>query len=114
MIAVLALFALVASGCDENIKPAAAALQRNDLQTANAILESARSQCGQSAWFYELVGVARLHNNNAVEAIKALEQSAAIDPADSRVLFTLGTLLAQRGMYAKAVEYLVRELRERH
>lgn len=106
MIAVLALFVLVASGCDENIKPAAAALQRNDLQTANAILESARSQCGQSAWFYELVGVARLHNNNAVEAIKALEQSAAIDPADSRVLFTLGTLLAQRGMYAKAVEYL--------
>jgi tetratricopeptide (TPR) repeat protein len=106
MIAVLALFALSASGCDENIRPAAAALQRNDLQTANAILESERSRCGHSAWFYELVGVVHLRNNKAVEAIKALEQSAAIDPADSRVLFTLGTLLAQRGMYATAVEYL--------
>ena len=108
MIVVSALFVLAALGCDESIEPAAAALQRNDLQAASAILESARSQCGQSARFYELAGVVYLRNNNVVEAIKALEQSAAIDPADSRVLFTLGTLLAQRGMYAKAVEYLRR------
>jgi len=108
MIAVSALFVLAALGCDESIESAAAALQRNDLRAASAILESARPHCGQSARFYELASVAYLRSNNVVEAIKALEQSAAIDPADSRVLFTLGTLLAQRGMYAKAVEYLRR------
>ncbi|MGI9074029.1 MAG: tetratricopeptide repeat protein [Bryobacteraceae bacterium] len=136
------LLLVIESGCDESIKPAAAALEKGDLDRAEAILDSARAQCTQSARFFELAGVANdlagnsiaaedafrkavslsprsaqlladlgiacLHNNKAAEAAKALEQSAAIDPSDSRVLFTLGTLLGQQGAYEKAIEYLRR------
>lgn len=143
MVAASALLLLVVeSGCDESIKPAAAALEKGDLGRAEAILDSARAQCTHSARFFELAGVANdlagnsiaaedsfrkavslspksaqlladlgitcLHNNKAAEAAKALEQSAAMDPSDSRVLFTLGTLLAQQGAYEKALEYLGR------
>jgi Flp pilus assembly protein TadD len=52
------------------------------------------------------LGIACLGNNKLVDAVSALERSAAIDSTDARVLFTLGTLLAQQGNYARAIQFL--------
>jgi Flp pilus assembly protein TadD len=83
------IFALSA-GCDENIQPAAIALQRHDLQTASTILEHARAECAKSAWFYELTGVAAGLSGNSVAAEQAYRQAVSLDPRSARLLANLG------------------------
>jgi tetratricopeptide (TPR) repeat protein len=136
--AVLLLFA--ALGCDETLQPAGAALERGDLNGARSVLNAAKRQCSDSAFYNELsgvlsdrsgdlvaaeesfrkaallaprsarlfaeLGITCLRNQKVTEAVEALEQSVRLDSSDSRVVFTLGMLLAKQGAYPKAVEYL--------
>ncbi len=85
---ILLLFAL--SGCDESIKPAAVALQQNDLSKAAAIIEAARSQCSGSAYFYELTGVINDLSGNSIAAEKAFQTAVSLQPKSSRLLSDLG------------------------
>jgi predicted Zn-dependent protease len=57
---------------------------------------------------FSYLGSAYLTNQKPREAIDALERSVAIDASDSRVLYTLGTLLAKEGDYARAAQFLQR------
>jgi Flp pilus assembly protein TadD len=54
------------------------------------------------------LGIVCLQNKHVEKGIAALEQSVVLGSSDPRVLFTLGSLLGERGEYRKAVEYLRR------
>ncbi len=62
----------------------------------------------RSAQLQANLGIVCLQNHHVNEGIAALEKSVALGSSDARVLFTLGSLLGERGNYAKAVEYLSR------
>jgi tetratricopeptide (TPR) repeat protein len=85
----LLLFA-AASGCEDGLKPALAALQRNDAAGAVSLLESVRTQCGGSSSFYDLLGIANEFSGNAPAAEDALREAVSLDPKSSRLFADLG------------------------
>ena len=86
---------------------AAKSLSGNSLGAEEAF-RKAVSLSPKSAKLQANLGIVCLQNHHLDEGIVALEQAAALGSSDSRVLFTLGSLLGERGNYGKAVEYLSR------
>jgi tetratricopeptide (TPR) repeat protein len=86
---------------------AAKSLSGNSLGAEEAF-RRAVSLDPRSARLQANLGIVCLQNHHVNEGIAALEQSAALGSSDSRVLFTLGSLLGERGNYGEAVEYLSR------
>ena len=90
MLSAALLVLLLPGGCDDKIRPAATALQNNDLTTAVAILTAERGNCTQSPWFFELTGVAARLSGNLNEAEQAFKRAVSIDPKSAPLLADLG------------------------
>jgi tetratricopeptide (TPR) repeat protein len=108
MLSAALLVLLLPGGCDDKIRPAAAALQNNDLTTAVAVLKDERGDCTQSPWFFELTGVAARLSGNLNEAEKAFEIAVSLDPKSARLLAALGGVYVETKKTTKAIDALER------
>jgi Flp pilus assembly protein TadD len=86
----LFIFFAVTSSCEDSLKPALSALQRNDAPGAVSLLESVRTQCSRSSSFYDLLGIASEFSGNTLAAENALRQAVSLDPKSSRLFADLG------------------------
>jgi predicted Zn-dependent protease len=88
--ALIIALAMASTTCDESIKPAALALQRNDANVAKGILDKLRSECSQSSYFNELDGVVDEFEGKPEEAETAFRKAVSLDPKSPRLLSDLG------------------------
>jgi tetratricopeptide (TPR) repeat protein len=111
MLSAVLLALLLPGGCDDKIRPAAAALQNNDLTAASAVLKAERGNCTQSAWFFELTGIAARLSGNLSEAEQAFEKAVSIDPKSARLLADLGGVYVETKKNNEAIETLEKSAR---
>ncbi len=72
--------AFASAGCEETLKPIAAALQQHKPAEAAALLNALRLQCAGSASFHELAGIASVMGGNFTGGADELEQAFSINP----------------------------------
>jgi len=91
---VLPVFLLAAAmlGCSESLRPAALALQQNDIAKARSILEDVRGDCAHSSGFFELLGVADGLAGDISAAEDAFRSAIALEPSSPRLLTELGAV----------------------
>lgn len=106
----LFLFFAVTGSCEDGLKPALSALQRNDASTAISLLESLRKQCASSSSFYDLVGIANELSGNSLAAENALRQAVSLDPKSSRLYADLGATYLRNNKPKDAADALSQAL----
>jgi tetratricopeptide (TPR) repeat protein len=90
------MFAAVA-GCDESLKPATLALQRNDPAQALTLVEPLRSRCAEVSSFHEVLGLANELIGNKAVAEQSLRTAVRLDSKSPRLLTELGATLLRNG-----------------
>ena len=108
----LPLFLLLAVGtsCEDGLKPAISALQRNDAAGAVSLLDAVQSQCADSTSFYDLFGIANELSGNTVAAENALRQAVLLDPKSSRLFADLGATYLRNNKPKDAADALSQAL----
>ena len=106
----LFLFFAVTSSCEDGLKPAFSALQRNDASSAISLLESVRTQCARSSSFYDLLGIANELSSNTLAAENALRQAISLDPSSSRLFADLGATYLRNNKPKDAADALSQAL----
>ena len=106
----LFLFFAVTSSCEDGLKPALLALQRNDAPGAVLLLEPARTQCDGSGSFYDLLGIANELSGNPLVAENALRQAVSLDPNSSRLFADLGATYLRNNKPKEATAALSKAL----
>ncbi len=102
--------ALFSAGCEGNLQQAAAALQQKNIVEAQSILDSARSQCAQSATFFELDGVTAALSNQLAPAEAAFRKALSLNPNSSRLFTELGVLLLKASQFTEGTKNLEKAL----
>jgi tetratricopeptide (TPR) repeat protein len=81
MFVVPILFLTFASGgCEDALKPIAAALQSHDLEKASTMLGAVPPECTASSAYHELAGITGELNGNYTTAANELQQALALNP----------------------------------
>jgi tetratricopeptide (TPR) repeat protein len=87
------LLALAMPACEENLRQAAAALQQKNATEARVVLDNTRSECAESASFFELDAVTYALSNKLPEAEAAFRKALRLSPQSARLLVESGVLL---------------------
>ena len=108
----LSFFLLAAAipNCTESLRPAALALEQNNLAKARSILESVRGDCAHSSAFFELVGVADGLAGDVSAAEDAFRTAIALEPGSPRLLTELGAVYLRSKKPADAAQALEQAL----
>jgi tetratricopeptide (TPR) repeat protein len=109
---VLPVFLLAAamSSCSESLRPAALALQQNNVAKARSILQDVREDCAHSSAFFELRAVTDESAGDASAAEDAFRTALALEPRSPRLLAELGALYLRNKNPADAKQTLERAL----
>src|SRR5690242_402635 len=104
------LFVFMATGCEERLKPVAAALQQRNLDQAQSVLKSLQADCDGSVPYHELDGVAKALAGDFPQAEIAFSRAEALQPNSSRILTELGVMLLKQHRSAESVAPLEKAL----
>lgn len=108
-VAPIVLLALTSTGCEEALKPVAAALQRDERANVTAMLDAIRAQCSDSGSFHELVGVASGLSGNLTVAAEEFHQAITLNPQlsnDPTVVLWFCRALIETNQSARLIAFL--------
>ena len=103
------ILAFLTNGCEEALKPVAAALQRHEVDSASTMLEALRAQCNPSSAFHELAGIASELNGNFPVAAQQFQEAFSLNPQlsnDPKLILWFVQALVESNQAPRLVAFL--------